>query len=180
MAATVATIESLLLSFSSATDTLGVPLLKEIKNVWEEQKHHIPSLQDPPGIELIGHLNKGGVRLSVLRCARGSTSLESFRLHLARFVPGTAASAVNFQAFLVDGLTRWNSARATAAIHTSQKDIQRSLQVQSQRPEPNDSREASFSIAHHRIRESCLELNTCTSRWGASAVSSREGTEPGD
>ena len=123
---TVTAIEALLLSLSSATDTLGVPLLKEeIKTIWEEQKQHVPCLQDPPGIELYtitGRINKCGVMLPVLRCARGSTSLESFHLHLARFVPGTAAGAVNFQAFLLEGLTRWNAARATAAIQSSQKE----------------------------------------------------------
>ena len=56
----------------------------------------------------------------MLRCARGSTSLESFHLHLARFVPGSAAGAVNFQAFLLDGTTRWNASRAAEAIQSSE------------------------------------------------------------
>ena len=118
-------IEALLLSFATATDTLGVPLLKdEMQEIWEEQKHHLACLQDPPGVELYtitGHIKKGGMILPVLRCARGSTSLESFHLHLARFVPGTAVSAVNFHAFLLDGLTRWNSARAAAAIQPEER-----------------------------------------------------------
>ena len=50
-----------------------------------------------------------------LRCAYGSTSLESFHLHLARFVPGSSTGAVNFQAYLLDGINRWNLARAAAA-----------------------------------------------------------------
>jgi len=60
-----------------------------------------------------GNIMKGNVSLPIYRCARGSSSLESFHLHLARFIPGTSASAINFQAFLLDGMTRWNSARAT-------------------------------------------------------------------
>ena len=136
IANTVSAIESLLLSFSSATDTLGVPLLKEeMKSIWEEQKYHVPCLQDPPGVELYtttGHIYKGGVQLPVFRCARGSTSLESFHMHLARFIPGTAAGAVNFQAFLIDGVTRWNSARATAAIQSSQDDPLRTFDVRLQ------------------------------------------------
>ena len=36
-----------------------------------------------------------------------------------RFIPGTSASAVNYHAYLLDGITRWNSARADAAINTS-------------------------------------------------------------
>lgn len=45
-------IEEMLLSFSSATDALGVPLLKEeMFNVWREQKKkHIKCIQDPPDI----------------------------------------------------------------------------------------------------------------------------------
>lgn len=87
---TIELIEELLLSLSLATDSLGVSLLKEeMKEIWEEQKRHIKCLQDPPGILLYtitGHLKKGGVNLPVFRCARGSTSLESFHLHLARLV----------------------------------------------------------------------------------------------
>ena len=40
-------IEDLILSLSSATDTLGVPLLKEeMKDIWSEQKKHILCIQD--------------------------------------------------------------------------------------------------------------------------------------
>ena len=86
-------LESLLLTFSSATDTLGVPLLKEeMTIIWEEQKRHIKCLQDPPGVSLYmvtGELKKGGVTLPIVCCARGSTSLESFHSHITRFIPGT-------------------------------------------------------------------------------------------
>ena len=85
---TVEAIESLLLAFSAATDALGMPLLREeMKEIWQEQKHHVKYLQDPPSIQLYtetARLVKGGVSLPVYRCARGSTSLESFHLHLAR------------------------------------------------------------------------------------------------
>ena len=107
---TVKEIEALLLALSPATDTLGVPLFRdEMKLIWEEQRHHVPCLQDPPDVPLytiIGHVTKGGVKLPLLRCARGSTSLESFHLHIARFIPGSSASAVNYQAYLLDGITR--------------------------------------------------------------------------
>ena len=113
-------IEALLLSLASATDTLGVPLLRgEMKDIWEEQRHHVACLQDPPGVQLYtitGHICKGGVQLPTLRCARGSTSLESFHLHIARFIPGTSASDVHYQAYLLEGIVRWNSSRATAAV----------------------------------------------------------------
>lgn len=81
-------LESLLLSLATATDTLGIPLLRsEMADIWEEQRQHIKCLQDPPGIQLYTvtrQIEKAGVTLPVLRCARGSTSLESFHLHLAR------------------------------------------------------------------------------------------------
>ena len=83
-------IEKLLLSLAPATDSLGVKLLKEeMEDIWAEQKRHIKCIQDPPNIPLYtitGHLKKGGVTLPVFRCARGTTSLESFHLHLARFI----------------------------------------------------------------------------------------------
>lgn len=113
-------IESLLLSFSTATDSLGGPLFSEaMKDVWEEQKKHVKCIQDPVNVELYtttGHLKKGGVNLPIFRCARGSTSLESFHAHITRFIPGNSANAVNFQAYLIDGIVRWNQDRAEAAI----------------------------------------------------------------
>ena len=113
-------IESLLLSLSMSTDTLGVPLFSdEMGEIWEEQQHHVPCIQDPPNIPLYtitGELTKGGVKLLTLRCARGSTSLESFHLHLARFIPGSSVSDLHYQAYLLEGVTRWNKARAASAL----------------------------------------------------------------
>ena len=112
-----------MLSLSSATDTLGNPLLREnIADIWMEQKQHVACIQDPPDVclyTITGHLTKGGVNLPVYRCARGTTSLESFHSHLVKFIPGTSASTVNFQAYLLDRITRWNAARAKAAIMVS-------------------------------------------------------------
>ena len=116
---TISSIEALLLSLSSATDMLGILLIKpDIKDIWAEQKKHVECIQDPPGIQLYTikrHLTKGGVQMPVYRCGRGSTSLESFHLHLSRFIPGTSANAVNLQAYLLEGITRWNMERARAA-----------------------------------------------------------------
>ena len=103
-----------------ATDTLGDPVLKEeIKEIWAEQAKHTAYIQDQLGVELYtvtSNVHKGGVTLPFLRCAHGSNSLESFHLHLARFVPGSSAGAINFQAYILDGICRWNSARASAAV----------------------------------------------------------------
>ena len=87
---TVSAIKSLFLSFSSATDTLGVPLLKEeVKSIWKEQKYNVPCLPNPTGVELYTftrHIYEGGARLPVFRCTQGSTPLESFHMHLAYLV----------------------------------------------------------------------------------------------
>ena len=107
---TAGLIENLLLTLSSSTDTLGIPLFRdEMREIWEEEQRHLPCIHDPTNIPLYtltGHSNKGGVRLPTLRCARGSTSLESFHLHIARFIPGTSASDLHYQAYLLEGLTR--------------------------------------------------------------------------
>lgn len=48
-----------------------------------------------PGVALytkVGTLQKGGKELDILRCGRGSSSLESFHRHQCAFIPGTFAS----------------------------------------------------------------------------------------
>lgn len=80
-------------SLAAATDVLGVPLFRDemLSEIWPEQRRHVPCLQDPPDVSLYtttGTIKKGGKSLPVYRCACGTTSLESFHLHLARFIPG--------------------------------------------------------------------------------------------
>ena len=74
-------------------DTLGVPLFnsRRIWEEWEKAREHVNCILDPPGVQLyteVGTITKGGVELKVYRCARGSTSLESFHLHINHFIPG--------------------------------------------------------------------------------------------
>ncbi|XP_065905191.1 uncharacterized protein [Dysidea avara] len=124
---TIQLIEELLLKLGTATDSVGVPLFNEdMTTIWEEQKKHVPCIQDPPGMclyTITGYIMKGGVRLPVYRCSRGTTSLESFHLHVARFIPGTSASDVHFQVYLLEGLLRWNQARERAAVQQQCKDL---------------------------------------------------------
>jgi hypothetical protein len=94
-AATERLIDDLLQTFGGANgrDTMGIPLLDRdrIQAIRAEQRRHLECIQDPPGVELYtetGRLTKGGISLPTYRCARGSTSLESFHLHLNRFIPG--------------------------------------------------------------------------------------------
>ncbi|XP_051250176.1 uncharacterized protein LOC127359896 [Dicentrarchus labrax] len=115
-------IGDLLETFGGANgrDTMGIPLLDQdrIQAIWTEQRRHLQCIQDPPDVELYtetSRLTKGGISLPVYRCARGSTSLESFHLHLNRFIPGESANPWHFQAFLLEGLTRWNEDRAASA-----------------------------------------------------------------
>jgi len=116
-------IEQLILTFTGATDSLGVHLFKPtMVDIWKEQKRHIHCIQDPTGIQLYSKVKestKGGIVLPVYRCSRGSTSLESFHDHIVRFIPGTSANAVNFQEYILEGLARWNMARKDAVENSS-------------------------------------------------------------
>lgn len=82
------------LSGPKGRDAMGVGLFEpvRIQHLWNIQKRHVGCIQDLPDVPLYtqtGTLNKGGVALKTYRCARGSTSLESFHCHLARFIPGS-------------------------------------------------------------------------------------------
>ncbi|XP_073667611.1 uncharacterized protein [Paramisgurnus dabryanus] len=120
---TILLLERLLteLMTSNGSDSMGVPLLdrERMEHIWTVQKKHVKCIQDPPGVALYtetGTLTKGGVLLKTYRCARGSTSLESFHLHLNRFTPGTSANSLNFQIYLLEGLNRWNQDREAASL----------------------------------------------------------------
>ncbi|CAB1441186.1 unnamed protein product [Pleuronectes platessa] len=114
-------IQELLDTMWDATDIMGVPLIDhpEMEEIWSTQRCHLQCIQDPPGVALYtktGEVTRGGVVLPVYRCARGSTSLESFHLHLCQFIPGTSANDLHFQVYLLEGLVRWNEDRARAAV----------------------------------------------------------------
>ncbi|KAK7907602.1 hypothetical protein WMY93_016214 [Mugilogobius chulae] len=116
-------IEKLLSELGGARgrDLMGVPLLDQVRmeHIWQVQKKHVKCIQDVPDVQLytaVGTTTVGGKVLTRYRCARGSTSLESFHLHLNRFIPGTTANALHFQLYLLEGLNRWNQDRQTAAV----------------------------------------------------------------
>ena len=93
--ATISLIERLLQELGGANgrDLMGVPLLDQVRieHIWRVQQRHVKCIQDLLGVHLYtetGTIKKGGVVLTRYRCARGSTSLESFHCHLKRFIPG--------------------------------------------------------------------------------------------
>jgi len=87
-------IRQLLDSMWDLTDTTGLHLINHdsMSRVWEVQQKHLPCIQDPPGVQLYTNIGspveKGGKILDVLRCGRGSSSLESFHRHQCGFIPG--------------------------------------------------------------------------------------------
>ena len=86
-------IQGLLDAMWDLTDSTGLPFINKdsMARVWEVQQKHLGCIQDVPGVELYtktGRLEKGGKVLDVLRCARGSSSLESFHRHQCTFIPG--------------------------------------------------------------------------------------------
>ena len=108
----------LLLSLSTATDPLEVPVLREdMKKIWVERKHHARCLQDPPNTQLYHELfNEGRCQTSCFSLRQGSTSLEKFHLYMLRFISGLCANAVNFQTYLLDDITHWNINEASQAL----------------------------------------------------------------
>ncbi len=101
--ATIRLIERLLQELRGAKgrDLMGVPLLDEVRmeHIWRVQKRHVRCIQDMPGVPLyteVGTTMKAGVTLTRYRCARGSTSLESFHCHLNRFIPGWCLTCMMF------------------------------------------------------------------------------------
>ena len=141
-------IYDLLLTFTGpqGCDSTEVPLLDRTRiwEIWDNQKYHILCIPDPEGVQLYTKTGtKVGVQLPTYRCARGSTSLESFHLHIDKFIPGndisvklntsqmllfiklflfisgTSASDVHFQAYLLDGLMRWNADRQAVSSAVS-------------------------------------------------------------
>ena len=100
-------------AYWEVTDSMGVPLIDgaRMEEIWQTQRRHLGCIQDPEGVQLYtktGEVTKGGVRLPVFRCARGSTSLESFHLHQCRFVPGNSlcrVCALFIDVFLTMSLT---------------------------------------------------------------------------
>ncbi|XP_072219001.1 uncharacterized protein [Leuresthes tenuis] len=120
---TIVMIQQLLneLMGAKGRDSLGVPLLDQerMQHIWQVQQRHIKCIQDEPGVLLYtqtGTTTKAGIVLPNYRCARGSTSLESFHLHVNRFIPGTSANSLNFQLYLLEGLNRWNQDREAASL----------------------------------------------------------------
>ncbi len=91
---TRALIQGLLNSMWELTDTTGLHLInpESMTHVWEVQQKHLPCVQDPPAVQLYtklgSGLQKGDKVLDVLRCGRGSSSLESFHRHQCTFIPG--------------------------------------------------------------------------------------------
>ncbi|KAI4791876.1 hypothetical protein KUCAC02_033746 [Chaenocephalus aceratus] len=120
-----ALIQDLLNSMWELTDTSGLRLInpESMTRVWEVQQKHLPCIQDPPGVELytkVGSgLQKGSTVLDVLRCGRGSSSVESFHRHQNTFIPGWRSNAMHTQMYMLEGSSRWNMNRAHAAVHVS-------------------------------------------------------------
>ncbi|XP_041658916.1 uncharacterized protein LOC121519883 [Cheilinus undulatus] len=116
-------IQGLLSSMWELTDTSGLRLINpdSMTHVWEVQQKHLPCIQDPPGIELYTKLGsgvqKGDKVLDVLRCGRGSSSVESFHRHQCTFIPGWRSNAMHTQMYMLEGGSRWNINRAREAVH---------------------------------------------------------------
>ncbi|GFN93309.1 hypothetical protein PoB_001981500 [Plakobranchus ocellatus] len=122
-AKTEALIDKLLTNLIGAMglEMLGVTLFdnETITSPWDQQRDRIICIQDPPKVPLhrqVGTKSKGGLALPVYHCARGFTSLESFYLHINRYIPGESTNCANFQAYMLGGIVQWNEDRRSAAM----------------------------------------------------------------
>ncbi|XP_059897824.1 uncharacterized protein LOC132449938 isoform X3 [Gadus macrocephalus] len=127
-------ISGLLESVWELTDTTGLRMVSHdsMRHVWEVQQKHLECLQDPAGVALytkVGTLQKGGKELDVLRCGRGSSSLESFHRHQCAFIPGWRCNAVHTQMYMLEGVSRWNVGRAKEAVDVEGASTLRSFDV---------------------------------------------------
>ncbi|XP_055011456.1 uncharacterized protein LOC129409435 [Boleophthalmus pectinirostris] len=101
---TRAPIKCLLDSMWQLVDGTGLHLInhESMSRVWEVQQKHLACIQDPPGVQLYTNtgsgLEKGDKTLDVLRCGRGSSSLESFHKHQCAFIPGWCTAYSNVYA----------------------------------------------------------------------------------
>ncbi len=105
-------------------DYLGVPLLdhERMQNIWQTQKKHVKCIQDEPGFLLYtvtGTTTKEGIVLPNYRCASGSTSLESFHLHLNRFIPGQYESLFIYQHDYIFAVTYFISISSSSSSSNS-------------------------------------------------------------
>ncbi|XP_051236283.1 uncharacterized protein LOC127352150 [Dicentrarchus labrax] len=99
-------VQEVLDTFWHVTDSMGVPLIDRarMEEIWSTQRRHLDCIQDPAGVDLYtktGELTKGGVRLPVYRCGRGSTSLESCTC--------AASSQANLQVMYTSRCTCWRA-----------------------------------------------------------------------
>ncbi|KAK7939095.1 hypothetical protein WMY93_002421 [Mugilogobius chulae] len=115
-------IDKMLQSLWDSTDTMGLPLInhENMTKVWAVQQKHLECIQDPPGVDLYtkldSRLQKGEKLLNVYRCARGSSSVESFHHHQCSFIPGWRSNAMHTQMYMLEGGSRWNLNRACDAV----------------------------------------------------------------
>ena len=118
--AIITSIEELLDAQADATDSLGVKLfVPDMQDILAVQKRHMPCICDGPNMSMytsIGTIAKGKVRLPVVRCSRGTTSLESFHLHVNRMIPGCSASGPNMQSYLMEDIYCWNICRQNESL----------------------------------------------------------------
>ncbi|KAJ8333470.1 hypothetical protein SKAU_G00414780 [Synaphobranchus kaupii] len=86
-------IKGLLKSMWELSNTSGLRLInpESMAPVWDMQQKHLPCIQDPPGVEVYTKLGSGSQKgdkvLDVLRCGRGSSSVESFHRYQCTFIP---------------------------------------------------------------------------------------------
>ena len=118
-------VTAVMLAFRDVTDSNGVPLFSAtMLKEWQLQRIHIRRgcLSDPvdvggvlyrfTGNVQLGHSKKPEAKVATWQSLRGSSQLEGFHPHQAKWVTGTCVSSSLFQAQGFLGIIRWNCKRA--------------------------------------------------------------------
>ena len=124
-------------------------LKTELSVFWEVERKHVRCLQDSEGVALYtvtGHITKGDGAASAPLCKRyylngiippapgqlcnisiilwGLSNCCNPTSSLLRFIPGSSASDLHYQGYLLEGLFRWNQALALAATQQQGSQLQ--------------------------------------------------------
>ncbi|KAL7851276.1 hypothetical protein AOLI_G00216320 [Acnodon oligacanthus] len=76
-----------------------------------------------------------------------SNTFISLHQYLNNFIPGTSANAENFQAYLLEGLVRWNEDRAAAEVDQAEQ----ALRCYSGHPQHNLNQLSGFGIVLNQL-----------------------------
>ena len=87
-------------------------LASDIRKIWEEEKKHVPCIQDVEGVNLyrLDHYTSLGTKqIPVYKCVRGTNAVERFHSFSVNFVPGETSGSLPFHLYMMEGTLQRNA-----------------------------------------------------------------------